>query len=118
MVLALRVPLVGLPDLTLRIFGVYPVLTRTELIVWVFLSVFDEGHFCSHVPDLAFGMRKTTPGDTDDLGEGAVAGHDLCADVTILNEGRTEEDERVGRARDVVIGLFLGVARTTVIRTV
>lgn len=118
MVAALRVPFPLFPDLTLDAFGVYPVLTRTELVVRVLLGVLDEGHFCSHVPNLAFGVRKATPGDTDDLGERAVARLDLCADVTILDEGGTEEDERVGRAGDVVIGFFLVVARTTVIRTV
>ena len=53
------------------------------------------------VPDLALLVREVLPGETDDLGQGAMVGLDLGGDVLVLDEGRAEEDEGVARARDV-----------------
>lgn len=53
------------------------------------------------VPDAPLGLGEVLPGATDDFGKRAVAGFDGGWDALAADEGRAEEDERVGRARDV-----------------
>jgi len=65
------------------------------------------------VPDLTLFVREVLPGEADDLGESAVVCLDLRGDVLTLNERRSEENESVGRARDVVLWLLLAMSRTT-----
>ena len=61
------------------------------------------------VPDLALLLGQVLPGEADDLAQRAVVRFELGRDVLVLDERRAEEDERVWRARDVVLGPLLGV---------
>ena len=61
------------------------------------------------VPDLALLRGQVLPREADDLAQRAVVRFDLGRDVLVLDERRAEEDERVWRARDVVLGPLLGV---------
>lgn len=59
------------------------------------------------MPGLTFILRQVLPRHTDNLGQGRVIGLDLCRHVLALDEGRTEEDERIGWAGDMVLRLLL-----------
>src|ERR1700731_315466 len=63
------------------------------------------------MPYLALLVGEGLPGEADDLGEGGVVGLDGGGDVLVADEGRAEEDERVGRARDVPRGPAGAVVR-------
>jgi hypothetical protein len=71
-----------------------------------------ESGFGLDVPDLALFVGKVLPSETDDFGKGGMVGLDLCGHVLILDEGRAEEDEGVGRSGDVVLWFLLPVALT------
>ena len=65
------------------------------------------------MPHLPLLVRQILPGEANDLGERAVVGLDLGRDVLALDERGAEENEGIGRTRDVVVRLLLAVARAT-----
>ena len=74
---------------------------RAERILRPFALVFLLRLLGLEVPGPALVVRKVLPGHTDDLGERAMVRLDLGGDVLTFDKRRTEEDERVGRARDI-----------------
>lgn len=61
-----------------------------------------QGALRLRLPDLALLEAEVVPHHADDLGQRAVVALDAGRHVLRLDEGRAEEDERVGRARDVL----------------
>lgn len=61
------------------------------------------------MPDLPLLRWEVLPGEPDDFRQCAVIGLDVGGHMLVLDERGPEEDERVGRARDVVLWLLLSV---------
>jgi len=74
---------------------------RTECVLRPFALVLLLCLLGLEVPGPALVVRKVLPGHTDDLGERAVVRLHLRGDVLTFDKRRTEEDKRVGRARDI-----------------
>lgn len=75
---------------------------RAERVLGEAALVLGQGALRLRLPDLALLEAEVVPHHADDLGERAVVALDAGRDVLGLDEGRAEEDERVGRARDVL----------------
>lgn len=89
---------------------------RAECILRPFALVFLLRLLSLEVPGPALVVRKVLPGHTNDLGERAMVRLDLGGDVLTFDKRRTEEDERVGRARDIArafptprLGVIVGI---------
>lgn len=75
---------------------------RAERVLGKAALVLGQGALRLRLPDLALLEAEVVPHHADDLGQRAVVALDAGRDVLGLDEGRAEEDERVGRARDVL----------------
>jgi hypothetical protein len=89
-----------------------PPLIRPEGILRELALVLGERGLGLCMPDPTLVIRKVLPCEADDFGEGAVVCFDLGRNVLALDERRAEQDEGIGRARDVILRLLLAVGRS------
>lgn len=75
---------------------------RAERVLGEAALVLGQGALRLRLPDLALLEAEVVPHHADDLGQRAVVALDAGRHVLRLDERRAEEDERVGRARDVL----------------
>ena len=85
----------------------------SEGVLWPPLLMILESLLRLCVPLLAFVMGHVLPRQTDNLGQRAVICFNLGRDMLALNKRRSEQDERVGWARDVVFSALFAVCRTS-----
>ena len=83
---------------------------RTEGVIGELALVLGLGDFGFAVPELTLLVGHVLPSEADDLRQRAVVRLDLRGDVPTLDKRGTEQDEGIGRARDVVIRLLLSVS--------
>lgn len=75
---------------------------RAERVLGEAALVLGQGALRLRLPDLALLEAEVVPHHANDLGQRAVVALDAGRHVLRLDEGRAEEDECVGRARDVL----------------
>jgi hypothetical protein len=84
-------------------------LNGPERVLWELALVLLKSLFRFLVPYLTLLIRQTLPSDADDLGQSGMIRLDLGGNVLTLDERGAEEDEGVGRARDMVLWFLSGV---------